>query len=432
MWCADGPTVSQPTIQQIIRVLMVGALGAMLGVLGLLGVIDGLVAGGLGGEWVWQVFSLMAVTALSAGVAGAAIALRFFRNLPFVATAIVLVLVAMVFVAATLDDAEFTHPLTLDEFSPAVSHGNESWELTVRDWPEAALSAISGSSSAVYVRAPLTDPIKYTAELSEKREQIDLAWANLAEARDWLAQLNAFAEIGDETSARIDAPILKFALVRAVTQVSCARAALLALDGRGDEAAEVLLPVIEVSRKLEPGARTLVRAMIARVMLGNALDTLGFVLSQAEVSPEWRATLAAALERGIGGPAGARRLMTIEYVIQFDGSYRLGVPYGIKPSRGGDPPLQWLQRPFFLPKATANLHAAHIEQIARFAEKREFGKFTACERQFFDSLGGGELNNPIGRMVLAMALPATQKIIESYWKKEDGRLAMIAELRKSK
>ena len=185
MWCADGPTVSQPTIQQIIRVLMVGALGAMLGVLGLLGVIDGLVAGGLGGEWVWQVFSLMAVTALSAGVAGAAIALRFFRNLPFVATAIVLVLVAMVFVAATLDDAEFTHPLTLDEFSPAVSHGNESWELTVRDWPEAALSAISGSSSAVYVRAPLTDPIKYTAELSEKREQIDLAWANRGSMRQF-------------------------------------------------------------------------------------------------------------------------------------------------------------------------------------------------------------------------------------------------------
>jgi len=405
---------------------MVGALGAMLGVLGLLGAMDGIAAGGLGGEWVERTFDVLPAAVLLAGTLGVVLLARLLRRVPGAVLAGCLVIVAPMFVAVAMDDAEFAQPLTLEEFSPFVPRGNESWELTVREWPDGVFNV----GPALPIRAPLTEPDKFVAEITEKRDQIELAWLNLAEGRAWLAQLNGFAEIGESTPARMDAPWLKFAAVRAVTQVSCARAAVLALDGRGDEAADTLRPVLEVSRKLEPGARTLVRAMIARVMLGYGLDALRFVLTRTEVSPERRAALAAVLERGLGGPAGARRLMTIEYVMQFDGYYRLGVPVGVVPPRGGAPALSWLRQPLFLPRATANLYAAQVEKVARFAEKRDFARLAACERQFFESLGGGQLTNPIGRIGLAMAIPATGKIVESYWKKEDDRLALIAELRK--
>jgi len=388
--------------------------------------MDGIAAGGLGGEWVERTFELVPVATMLAGGVGIALMARLLRNVPGAAVALALVTTAAVFVAATQDDAEFVRPMTLEEFSPFVPRGHESWELTVREWPDGAFNV----GPALPIRAPLTDPDKYVVEITEKRDQIELAWLNLGEGRDWLARLNGFAEIGDSTPARPDAPWLKFTAVRVVTQVSCARAAVLALDGRGDEAADTLRPVLEVSRKLEPGARTLVRAMIARVMLGSGLDALRFVLARTEISPERRAALAAVLERGLGGPAGARRLMTMEYVMQYDGYYRLGVPVGVVPPRGGAPTLSWLRQPLFLPRATANLYAAHVEKVARFAEKRDLTKASACERQFFESLGGGQLTNPIGRIGLAMAFPATGKILESYWKKEDDRLALIAELRK--
>ena len=427
--------MNTPTIQQFIRALMVGALGAMGGVLGLLAVVDVMAAGGIGGDWMWRAWEMVPFVAIVAGAAGVALIMlvgRVVPNVPSPVVAFGLAVVTVIFVAASLDDAEFVRPLTTNEFSPFVPRGNESWELTVRDWPEAAQSAASASATAAYVRAPVTDPVKIAAEVAEKRDQIEVAWENIADVRAWLAQLNAFPEIGDSTPTRLDAPLLKFSIVRAVTQVTCARAMLLALDGRGDEAADTLLPLIEVARKLEPGARTLVRAMIARVMLGSGLDALGFVLAQTEVSPERRAALAAALERGMGGTAGARRLLTIEYVAQYDGYYRLGVPLGVTPPRGGVTPLQWLQRPFFLPKATANLLAAHLEELGRFADRREYSKLAACERQFIESLGGGQLNNPFGRLMLAMSIPASSKIVESYWKKEDSRLALIAELRKGR
>ncbi len=94
--------------------------------------------------------------------------------------------------------------------------------------------------------------------------------------------------------------------MRTYTQYAVAIASLQALDGRGDEAFATLTNLYCVARKLEPNARTLVRAMIAKVIQKMALNTAGFVLDHATVSPASRVALAAEMSAATAGPAGAR------------------------------------------------------------------------------------------------------------------------------
>ncbi len=82
--------------------------------------------------------------------------------------------------------------------------------------------------------------------------------------------------------------ILSFQVLRSVSQHGLAMASLAALDGHGDEAIDTLLPILEVSRKIQPYSRTLVRDMIGCVIEHNSLATAAFILDTTAVSPAAR------------------------------------------------------------------------------------------------------------------------------------------------
>lgn len=335
-----------------------------------------------------------------------------------------------VFVWLAWDEPTVRFPVSLDELCPPGPQAGASWAVTLaftaRDG-KAAPRTYAMPKFAMSGTGP-DKPAEWQAYLEKNRGTIHSLWADLPE-RAWWAELNTFPLLGDLMPARFDAPIIKFAPYRTTAQFACAEAGLLALEGKGDEAMDTVLPVLEVGRKLEPSARSLVRFMVARVIQKMSLHTARFVLDHATVSPDRKARLAAALAGGSGGPAGARRLLLIEYAISTN--YLLtqfGDPGHHRPmwKRG----LLGLFRLVYNPVATANRYGALTEELAVLAERRELAGFGTRAEAFVVENSRPHFKNMAGGLMLSMTIPSYSKVLDSYWKIEDLRNALAADLAK--
>lgn len=340
------------------------------------------------------------------------------------------VILIPVFVWLAWDEPALRYPITLDELCPPGPQAEASWAVTLAYTPRGGKPAPRTFTAPKFQMggAGPEKVAEWPAFLEKNREAIHATWAALPE-REWWAELNSFATLGDLMPARFDAPIIRFQPYRTYSQFACAEAGLLALEGKGDEAMDTLLPVLEVGRKLEPSGRSLVRFMVARVIQKMSLHTARFILDHAPVSPDRQARLAAALAGGSGGPAGARRLILIEYVISTN--YLL--------SQFGDPGLQrpaWkrgllgLFRLVFNPVATANRYGELTQELADLAEHRELAGFGTRAAAFAAENNRPRFKNMAGSLMLSMTIPSYTKVLESYWKIEDLRTALAADLAK--
>ncbi len=338
------------------------------------------------------------------------------------------VLLAPIFVWLAWDEPVVRYPVSLDELCPPGPQAEASWAVTLAYTPRGHKPALHTFTEPKYPRSAAgpDKPAEWKVYLENNREELHAAWAGLPE-REWWAELNTFPVLGDLMPARFDAPIIKFGPYRSTAQLACAEAGLLALEGKGDEAMDVVIPIIEVGRKLEPSARSLVRFMVARVVQKMGLHTARFILDHATVSSERRARLAAALQGGSGGPAGARRMVLIEYAISSN--YLL--------SQFGDPARQrplWkrallgLFRFVYNPVATTNRYGELTQELAGLAERRELAGFGARAEAFVAGNSQPRFKNMAGRLMLSLTIPSYTKVLDSYWKIEDLRAALAAEL----
>ncbi|MBI2497474.1 MAG: hypothetical protein HYV75_06005 [Opitutae bacterium] len=337
-------------------------------------------------------------------------------------------LLAPVFVWLAWDEPTVRYPVSIDELCPPGPQAEASWAVTLAYTARGHQPAPRKYSEPKSPRpaAQPEKPAEWQAYLEKNRTELHAAWAGLPE-REWWAELNSFPVLGDLMPARFDAPIIKFPPYRAMAQLGCAEASLLALEGKGDEAMDTLLPLLEVGRKLEPSARSLVRFMVARIIQKMSLSTARFILDHATVSPDRRARLAAALQGGSGGPAGARRLLLIEYAISSN--YLL--------HQFGDAPHQrplWkrgllgLFRFVYNPVATTNRYGALIAELADLAERRELAGFGTRAEAFVAANSRPHFKNMAGGLMLSMTIPSYAKVLDSYWKIEDQRAALAADL----
>ncbi len=274
-------------------------------------------------------------------------------------------------------------------------------------------------------------PEAFVKFLEERRADIESDWARLEPQRRWLDELNAFDRIGDLGIAHVGADIIRFSVWRLMSQRATAKAGLLALDGRGDEAFITVLPVIEAARKLEPSGRSLVRLMVARVVQQMLLDTAAFTLKRTPVSPALRARMAAALKLGVGGEAGARRFVAIDYagVAGWLSTSPLGAGFKWNGSGGLLFTLVDLFGPFVYNKQrTLNLYGDLIGELQELAARREGGKIDLRANEFWANEGRPRFKNFYGPAISRMTAPALSKVVDSYWKIEDKRLALIAQL----
>jgi len=336
------------------------------------------------------------------------------------------------------DDAAIRRPLTVEELSPAFPGADASFSVLMRygrDHP------FGRNFKAPPFKDPYPNLVPYPPgpwrdTLAAHRAELEAHWRDLAPERAWLAELNAFDRIGDLTPARMDAEILAFQPIRTASQHGIAIASLQALDGRGDDAIDTLLPLLQLSRKLQPYSRTLVRTMISVVMEHLSLSTATFILDTAAVSPAARARLAAALAGG-DPEAGARHLLTSEYAFELGtfGGMRIG---DILAESGHGEDRPWLRRAFnaasplvYNPRATFNLCGDLFGDLQDLAGRRQIAQLNPRTEKFIERDSRPSFKNLFGKLLVRMVIPAYTKVIENYWRNQDERAALLARVTKS-
>jgi len=334
------------------------------------------------------------------------------------------------------DEPAIRQPITIEEFSPAFDGADKSYAVLMQ-YSKLNPSEEAKTFAAAKLSAPILtnpdDPAKWLESVTQNRAAIEADWATLAPQRRWLGELATFERIGDLTPSDYSANIMLFLPWRTLSKHACAMATLLALDGRGDEAVALLVPQLEVSRKLQLSSRTLVRTMIAIVVERVTLQTAALVLDQTPVSAASRDRLTAAVAQE-NGPALARRLLQVEYVLFTPISNRLKLGDHLAGTWGNEKtllrrPLNSLSALFFNPIATTNRYGDHMRELAELAAARDLGKFNVRSQDFGHILMNEPgMKNVGGRLMLSVAVPAYSKILESHWKTADLRVGLRTRL----
>jgi hypothetical protein len=342
---------------------------------------------------------------------------------------------APVLVYLAIDDGTIWRPVTMDQLVPPFPGAEQSYAVLMRygrqhplgrDFHFQPPNRIYQSAG---VFAPGGNASEWSAWLKGNRVDLEADWRELSPVWAWWNELNAFDRIGDLTPATADAEMVAFAPIRAVTQHACAIASLQALDGRGEEAFATLLPVVEVSRKLESESRTLVRMMIARTTQGMALATAGFVLDHAAVSSAAQARFATALTGGVGGAAGARRIFAMPYAwwISAASDHPVGDLLAFDTRNRSviwQAQLNLLSPLLYNPRHTANAIGELMTDLEDYAGRREAARVDPAIEAFFVR-ENRRFKNRLGTVLVSnMVATAYTSAIQSYWKVEDARAAL--------
>lgn len=337
------------------------------------------------------------------------------------------------------DDEKLRHttiPPALANDHPAATAG---YTLTLRyskDVPGSLLHTVP-ESKLVFPSADLgaQNDAKWTAFLAEHAAELDTLWPRLAPLHAWIGELAAAPYLGDFTD-RFDSPIMHFRSLRLITQNSCARALRLAGEGKRDEAVQLLLPLLNASRKLQPHAGNLVRRMIGVVMQRQAQNTLSRVLATGEISAATLDRLAAALAPAPDTAEQARLLLWCEY--PTFSNLLLGMDADNASTIFSLPGtenllLRGLARFAYSvlmnTRLTVNQYGDHLVRLGDAAANRDLATLKTSGEKFIQDLAiqlPGK--NHGGRMILAMAVPAFNKVVENYWKADDERAVLLATL----
>ncbi len=267
------------------------------------------------------------------------------------------------------------------------------------------------------------------------RAEIEANWAELAEVRTWWAEMAAQDSLGDRSTWGVDQSFIRFGPVRFYQQTALALAQLQALDGDGDGAMTRVQEVYKVGANLERPACTLVRGMIAVVVQKEALKAADFILDHATVSKEARERFA---EQVASSPAGNSRigaLFLAEAMYASSSISNISRFAWRQPSDGWHEALfttigagfRWLA---FNPQGTVNRVHERMAQTALLADARDFVKLNELDQTINEEqLGGFQVKNIAGRMMIPMLSSAFDKIAKSFWEKEDLRAALVLRLR---
>ena len=278
----------------------------------------------------------------------------------------------------------------------------------------------------------------WAINLREQRAEIEANWAELAEVRQWWAEMAAQPELGDRAEGGMNPPIIQFQPVRVLAEHALAMAGLQALDGDGDGALARVGEVYAVGARLESASCTLVRGMIAEQCQQRALKAAGFVLAQAKVSPAAGARFAALLAAHSGGGTGAKRLVlmevahyfgTVECVAQFHSGAQWFVGEAAT-WRAVRRVIDGVYGLTFNPQATVNLIHDGAAAMATLAEARDLAGLRTMEASLNQRLHAGvQIKNLSGRLLVGMQAPIYGKLVESYWQTEDLRTGLLQRLR---
>lgn len=291
--------------------------------------------------------------------------------------------------------------------------------------PQRKESRLAGRSMMSYLKA---DDAERASAVRAARDDIEGTWAMLEHSeREWIAELNTFARIGDTPVYDPAAPIMRFQPIRTVSTTASAHAAVLAIEGRGDEAIAALLPILEVASKLEAGSSSLVRIMIARVTTRCVLDGIRFVLAQTSVSPGCRERLLQVLRHTTDAQQLARRIVLVEYAVTGDvlQLWQNGGPSEASPWAAA---ARIVTFPVLNRTQTMNRWSDHWAMMAELATRRDLEGLKQAEADFQAEANRLHLKNALGWRLMHMLTVSLSKLLTTHWATEDQRRALMAQL----
>ena len=334
---------------------------------------------------------------------------------------------APVYVYLATDDPAILHPITLEEISPTFPGAEKGYEVLMRYGKGHPLGKNFVHPPSVLAGKSALEPGPWRETILQHRAAFEARWIEIAPVRTWWAEVNTFDRLADLAPAGPHSEFLAYAPCRAISETGRAIATLRAIDGRGDEALDILIPLIEVARKLQPSGRTLVRLMIGVVVERMALETASFVLDTAPVSAATRARLAAATRPG-NAELAARRLLVVEYANSLGSVQQMPVSTALNIA----PQHPWLGRivdalsPFiYNRRASYNLYGELYADLQEMLARRDVTKMSAHEQQFWHA-HPPQFKNFLGTLIMRMAIPAYTKVGESFWKMQDARTKLHA------
>ncbi|PAW62998.1 MAG: hypothetical protein B9S34_15165 [Opitutia bacterium Tous-C1TDCM] len=325
-----------------------------------------------------------------------------------------------VLVYLAVDDPVVRRPITFAELAPAFPGAEQSYAVLMRF----AVGTAATKAFKLAAFAPPKEADQLSAYALEKRERIERTWEELASVRQWYGELSAFDRIGDLGNETGTTPAPAYAPHRVLAQTAQLKALLLALDGRGDDAIALLLPVLDVGWKLQVNSRSVARLQIGFTVRRMALEAAEFTLARTPVSPALRNRLAAVLGP-TGGAAGARRLIAIEYVFWAAGSMNSTLqPSGTVPTVVRYP-LRVVQVLIYNPNRTINEVGDVMAEFQDLAARRR------TLRPLQEGVRGSgilRMKNLGGQIAIHSGMPSYQSVLDSYWRTEDRLAAVRARL----
>jgi hypothetical protein len=354
------------------------------------------------------------------------------RRLAWRALILGYIVAASVMIYLVADEATLRHPQTMEELSPKFPGAAESFNLLMRYGKDHPLAKNFKVSPFKGVFPHMTPELSsdWRETITQHRADFEAHWVELDPVRSWWAELNAFDRIGDLTPPREDAEMLSFTVFRTMSQHGLAIASLQALDGRGDDAIDTLIPILEVGRKLQPYSRTFSRGTLGVVIERISLETANFVLENSSVSPAARSRLATALQ-GADPEAGARHLVATEYVFQLNAFE--GKPLGsIYTQVNTGESKAWLRRtlnavgPFvYNPRITFNDTGDLSFDLQDLAAHRQVEQIDSRTKGFVEENTHRCFKNLFGRLLMQATTQTYSRAAEFYWKNYDLRTALL-------
>jgi hypothetical protein len=350
------------------------------------------------------------------------------------AIAYAVAVLALVYLAS--DAPKPAHSRGIEDNSPALAADSESFEILMRYGKEHPLGIQFKDPNRIYgirfVSLDKDHPDPWIRWLRADRSNIEQDWADLSPVRGWAGELDHYPVIGDLTPPKPFAETVSFGPLRSYSIHAVSIAGLRALDGKGDEAISVLLPVLRMARNLEPKSRTLVRSMISRVIQGMCIRTAAFVLDRCQVSTESKIALSEALASGVTGETGVTQLITGETPILMS-LYSTDISYDavreILPRAETWRLLVPIIGPFvYNPNRTLALWLEYESHVLESARKGNADEIKAYSTRFFSGPAAPSLKNAAGIFLLSSTTPAYSAVVKNYWRIEGERLALLGRL----
>ncbi len=328
-----------------------------------------------------------------------------------------------------------SRPLPRAPFPPLPPQAQDSYAVLMwmaKDGPLSRVRESKRSGADSRFKLP-TNRGEWPSYVQNNAAEIEQAWADSVLEREFIDRLNAFPSVADLIET-FDGKILAFSPIRRLAYDRLMYAVLLAERGRHEESIAVLVPLVEVSQKIQTNARTLVTAMVMVVVLRQCLEVSDYIADRPELP---QATLEPLRQAFLRAPAMSE---VIRNVFEFE--LRVNFPWPSRyeefPSPGGGTELEetWLAclaLPYVHPLAinrneTLRVKSEWTSAFVQLAADRKEADLAAFVRARLTA--PLPWKNFVGQKIMRDNLATQPKLVTNWWTFDDQRLALLKKLEK--